>query len=142
MKFTDYSNAKCGLNAAGVAGIDLRVASAMSLPYPDGYFDAVISTGSLHHWKDPVSGLNDVYRVIRPGGHALVYDLIRKIPADITSQVKSQFGSFRFTLLFLHSLEEPFYSPAEMEALAEKTLFGSGCTRFIGALCRLTMSKV
>jgi ubiquinone/menaquinone biosynthesis C-methylase UbiE len=127
--------------AAGAAKIDLRVASALSLPYPDNYFDTVISTGSLHHWKDPAAGLNETCRVLRPGGHALIYDLVRKMPPDVVRQVKEHFGVFRFTLLFLHSFEEPFYSPLEMETLAEKTLFKTGRTRFAGALCCLTMKK-
>ena len=127
--------------AAGITGIDLQVASAMRLPYPDRYFDAVISTGSLHHWKDPAAGLNETYRVLKPGGHALIYDLVRKMPSDVVRRVKDNFGVFRFTLLFLHSFEEPFYSPLEMEALAEKTLFKTGLTHFTGALCCLTMKK-
>ena len=127
--------------AAGAADIDLKVADAASLPYPDEFFDAVVSTGSLHHWKDPASGLNEVHRVLRPGGHALIYDLVKKMPPDVIGRVKQDFGTFRFILLFLHSFEEPFYSPAEMEALAEKTLFKTGLTRFAGALCCLTMKK-
>ena len=35
--------------------IDVRVGSANSLPFADGMFDRVVSTGSLHHWNDPIN---------------------------------------------------------------------------------------
>jgi SAM-dependent methyltransferase len=29
----------------------------------------------LHHWSDPVSGLDEIYWVLKPGGEARIYDL-------------------------------------------------------------------
>jgi SAM-dependent methyltransferase len=46
-----------------------------SLPFPDGSFDLVVSTLSMHHWSDPRAGLSEIGRVLRPGGRALVWDL-------------------------------------------------------------------
>src|SRR6266545_3283680 len=48
---------------------------AASLPFPDGSFDLVVSTFSLHHWSDPTKGLADIGRVLRPGATALIWDL-------------------------------------------------------------------
>jgi ubiquinone/menaquinone biosynthesis C-methylase UbiE len=135
------ARAKQNCIEAGVINIDLCIAGALSLPYPDNYFDAVISTGSLHHWKDPVAGLNEVYRVLKPGGFALIYDLVKKMPPEVVRKVKMDFGTMRLVLLCLHSLEEPFYNPAEMEELALKSVFKAGSTRFVGALCCLTLIK-
>ena len=45
-----------------------------SLPFPDGSFDLVVSTLSLHHWADPQAGLAEIARVLRPGGRALIWD--------------------------------------------------------------------
>jgi SAM-dependent methyltransferase len=52
-----------------------RVGDVAALPFPDASFDVVVSTFSAHHWPDPASGLAEIYRVLRPGGAALVYDL-------------------------------------------------------------------
>jgi SAM-dependent methyltransferase len=51
------------------------VGNAAALPFPDGTFDLVVSTLSMHHWADPVSGLNEIGRVLRPDGKALIWDL-------------------------------------------------------------------
>ena len=63
---------------AGVADrTEFRVADVAALPFPDDSFDVAISTFSLHHWPDPKVGLAEVYRVLKPGGVALIYE-----PAD------------------------------------------------------------
>jgi ubiquinone/menaquinone biosynthesis C-methylase UbiE len=45
-----------------------------SVAFPDGSFDLVVSTLSMHHWADPAAGLAEIGRVLRPGGRALVWD--------------------------------------------------------------------
>jgi SAM-dependent methyltransferase len=50
------------------------VGDVASLAFPDGSFDLVVSTLSMHHWADPAAGLAEVGRVLRPGGRALVWD--------------------------------------------------------------------
>ena len=51
------------------------VGDAASLAFPDGSFDLVVSTLSMHHWADPTAGLAEIGRVLRPGGRALIWDL-------------------------------------------------------------------
>jgi SAM-dependent methyltransferase len=45
-----------------------------SLAFPDGSFDLVVSTLSMHHWADPAAGLAEIGRVLCPGARALVWD--------------------------------------------------------------------
>jgi SAM-dependent methyltransferase len=62
--------------SAGVSDrVAFQVGDVASLPFPDVRFDAVVSTLSLHHWRDPARGLAEIHRVLRPGGVALVYDV-------------------------------------------------------------------
>lgn len=51
------------------------VGDVAALPFADGSFDVVVSTLSMHHWDDPVAGLTDVARVLRPEGRALIWDI-------------------------------------------------------------------
>jgi SAM-dependent methyltransferase len=50
------------------------VGDASSLAFPDASFDVVVSTLSMHHWTDATAGLNEIGRVLRPNGRALVWD--------------------------------------------------------------------
>ena len=43
------------------------VGDVAALPFPDGTFDLVVSTMSMHHWADPTAGLTEIARVLRPG---------------------------------------------------------------------------
>jgi len=46
------------------------VGTAEHMPFPDESVDLVVSRGSIFFWEDPVKGLQEVYRVLRPGGKA------------------------------------------------------------------------
>jgi SAM-dependent methyltransferase len=50
------------------------VGDAASLPFPDRSFDLVVSTLSMHHWADVPRGLEEIARVLEPGGRALIWD--------------------------------------------------------------------
>ena len=55
--------------------VRFEVGDVGALPFADGEFDGVVSTLSLHHWPDPVKGLAEIHRVLKPGGEARIYDL-------------------------------------------------------------------
>jgi ubiquinone/menaquinone biosynthesis C-methylase UbiE len=112
--------------------IELKVGDASRMPFVEGSFDAVVSTGSIHHLKDPVAGLNDVYRVLKPGGHALMYDLVSDTPLSVLNDMAREFGRPRMALLWLHSFEEPFYTCKGFESLARFSSFKRARTRFVG----------
>jgi ubiquinone/menaquinone biosynthesis C-methylase UbiE len=72
-------------NNACRLGLDHRVAfkkgDAQHIPFPDGALDLVISTLSLHHWSHPTAVLDQIARVLQPGGAFLVFDLRRDMLA-------------------------------------------------------------
>ncbi len=51
---------------------NFQVADAEKLPFPDNHFDLVYSHGVLHHTPDTQKAINEVHRVIKPSGKALV----------------------------------------------------------------------
>lgn len=128
-------------NTAGVDSIEIKQGSADKIPFPDNSFDIVISTASIHHWKHPTQSLNETYRVLKPAGFALIYDLVTDTPKSILADCRRQFGKFKTTLFWLHSFEEPFYNQRNFQSLAEPTLFKKGQTRFLGLLCCLILKK-
>jgi ubiquinone/menaquinone biosynthesis C-methylase UbiE len=61
-------------NADGIAAsrVDLRLGSVESLPFDDASFDKALATNSLQVWSDPLAGLREVHRVLRPGGRLVL----------------------------------------------------------------------
>ena len=51
------------------------VGGVAALPFPDGSFDLVVSTLSMHHWAEATRGLAEIGRVLRPGGRAVIWDI-------------------------------------------------------------------
>jgi SAM-dependent methyltransferase len=49
-------------------GVDIRRASAEALPFPDRAFDAALAQLVVHFMADPVGGIRQMARVVRPGG--------------------------------------------------------------------------
>jgi SAM-dependent methyltransferase len=49
-------------------GVDVQVATAEQLPFPDGAFDAALAQLVVHFMTDPVAGLREMKRVTTPGG--------------------------------------------------------------------------
>ncbi len=54
---------------------DFLVGDVAALPFEPESFDLVVSTFSLHHWADPGAGIDEIARVLRPGGRVLIWDL-------------------------------------------------------------------
>jgi ubiquinone/menaquinone biosynthesis C-methylase UbiE len=44
----------------------------LNLPFPNHTFNLVCSRGSFFFWQDKIKGLKEIYRVLRPGGRAMI----------------------------------------------------------------------
>ncbi len=60
--------------------LHFQVGDVAHLPFPDGHFDLVVSSGSIKHWPDPVAGLRELHRVLAPGGRAVIAELNSAAP--------------------------------------------------------------
>ena len=63
--------------AALTARITLEHVDAKALPYPDNTFDGLISNSIVHHIHDSLRALQEMSRVVKPGGLVLIRDLVR-----------------------------------------------------------------
>ena len=51
---------------------ELVKGNAQDLPFPDGSFDFVTSAGVLHHTPETQGAIDEIHRVLRPGGRAMI----------------------------------------------------------------------
>lgn len=59
------------LDAAPLAGVDV-IGFADRLPFVDASFDTLLVTEVLEHVEDAERAVQEIHRVLRPGGHALI----------------------------------------------------------------------
>jgi ubiquinone/menaquinone biosynthesis C-methylase UbiE len=91
--------------------ISLELVDAKQMPYPDNYFDGVISNSLLHHLSDPLPFLYEFKRVLKPNGAILIRDLLRPSSEEILNQIVEAIGTDynpHQTQLFRDSLHAAF----------------------------------
>jgi ubiquinone/menaquinone biosynthesis C-methylase UbiE len=84
------------------------------LPYEDDRFDAVLSCGVLEHVLDPAASLDELARVLKPGGTLYVYKLPNR--TSYLERIARRAG------LYYHGAEphELLYTPETARALLER----------------------
>lgn len=74
--------------------IDLRHGSADRQPFTDASFDKALAVNSMQVWPDPLAGLHETRRVLRPGGRlALAFTVHSGQRRDGVSRLLSAAGS-------------------------------------------------
>lgn len=53
-------------------GCTFKIGDAENIPAPTDHYDRYVSAGSIEYWPNPQQGINESYRVIKPGGVALM----------------------------------------------------------------------
>ncbi len=54
--------------------VKFKIGSAYDTGFEDCSIDLVISTGLIHHLKEPFNAFNEIYRILRGGAKAWMYD--------------------------------------------------------------------
>ncbi|MEZ4699336.1 MAG: methyltransferase domain-containing protein [Rhodothermales bacterium] len=62
---------------SALGGCTILEGDAEDLPFPTDRFDRYVSAGSIEYWPDPQRGIAEAYRVLKPGGVALMVGPLR-----------------------------------------------------------------
>jgi ubiquinone/menaquinone biosynthesis C-methylase UbiE len=91
--------------------------NAAALPFDDGSFDLVVSTLSLHHWRDRTAALREIRRVLKPGGRAWIWDIRKDTTPETEREARRRYGAMA-AFLFLRLVRlHSFVTDAEVRAL-------------------------
>jgi ubiquinone/menaquinone biosynthesis C-methylase UbiE len=116
--------------AAGVT-VDFEQGDATAMPFADGSFDLIVCQVAFKNFRRPVSALDEMHRVLRPGGLAVIQDMRKEATtAEIDREVRSQgLGAVNgfITRRVLAGLRNRAYSIAQFERLVADSRFSS-CT--------------
>jgi ubiquinone/menaquinone biosynthesis C-methylase UbiE len=81
---TDYSpgmvEVALKLAEANHVAVEGRAINAMAIDFPDNTFDIVYASNLLHHIPDPRLTLQEMHRVLKPGGKACFWDPLKHNP--------------------------------------------------------------
>lgn len=128
---------------AGVT-VAFRYGDASQMPFPDSVFDQVVCQAAFKNFSRPQSAINEMHRVLRPGGRSWIQDMRRDAPdSTIREEVRGMhLGGFRsfMTRRALFSLRRRAYTAEEFASFCRASPFGSSAIRIsgIGLDVRLT----
>jgi ubiquinone/menaquinone biosynthesis C-methylase UbiE len=116
-------------NAANASvEVDFRRGNASAMPFRNGKFDFLLCRAAFKNFSDPQGALEEMYRVLKPGGQALIIDLRRDASVASINQAVNEMSvgavngiitklTFRFMLL------KRAYTKKEFEQLISNTKF-------------------
>lgn len=113
------------------AGVDIAFdhGDAADLPLPDDGFDFVVCTAAFKNFARPLEALNEMHRVLKPGGTALIIDLRKDFsPHEIGAYVKGK-GLINGAIIrwtFNAMLKKRAYTVEGIKQLAAQSRFGQG----------------
>lgn len=113
------------------AGVRVRFVegNASQLPFPNSSFDLVVSQAAFKNFSEPQAAVDEMYRVLRPGGSAIIQDM-RKESTD--ESIRQEVHAMKLGLIpsfmtrrALLGLRRRAYSKADFEEFGRRSPFAS-----------------
>lgn len=117
--------------------VDFRQGDAAELPFPDASFDLVVCQAAFKNFTRPVRALDEMFRVLRGGGVAVIEDMNREAStSDIAEEVRRTGAGPRNAFLIrtsLRALRHRAFAPGRFRRLAAESAFRD---------CRITTAGI
>jgi ubiquinone/menaquinone biosynthesis C-methylase UbiE len=104
--------------------------SASDIPLEDGLFDLIVCRAAFKNFSEPLEALNEMHRVLKPGGRALIIDLRKdasweEIVTYVDGLDLSAANRWMMKFTFKHMLLKRAYTEAQFTELAAQSDFRS-----------------
>ncbi len=111
--------------------VDFRHGNVSAMDVADESFDFVYCSAAFKNFAEPLKALNEIHRVLRPGGEALIVDLRKDVSLEQIDSYIKQSGRRRIDawltrFTFRHMLIKRAYALTDFSRLAEQSDF-HGC---------------
>lgn len=111
------------------AEVDFQQGNASNMPFADQSFDFLLCRAAFKNFSEPVRALQEMYRVLKPGGRALVIDLRKDAPMESIAEMVNGSGTgpinrmiSKFTFRFM--LLKRAYTRKQFDEFLAQTKFG------------------
>jgi ubiquinone/menaquinone biosynthesis C-methylase UbiE len=110
------------------ADIDFRQGNASEMAFPENSFDFILCRAAFKNFSQPVAAMNEMHRVLKPGGRALIIDLRKDASMDdIGAYIKqsnlSWVNAIIYKVTFRYLLLPRAYSRQEFLDMASNSAF-------------------
>jgi ubiquinone/menaquinone biosynthesis C-methylase UbiE len=124
-KFVEIAQKKA--KEAGVE-IDFRQGNVAQMPFEEEMFDFIICRSAFKNFAEPVMALDEMYRVLKVGGKALILDLRGDVSEETVNNYVENMGLNSLNTLitkwiFKFTLIKRAYTKDRFKALVSKTKF-------------------
>jgi ubiquinone/menaquinone biosynthesis C-methylase UbiE len=141
--FVEIANKKA---AEASVDVDFRQGNASSMPFPHDTFDFLLCRAAFKNFGQPVRALQEMYRVLKPGGRALIIDLSRDAsPESMNHHVDTMglntINKVMTKLIFRLSLRKSAYTRQQFQQMVDQAKFRSVDIREVDIQFEILMTK-
>jgi ubiquinone/menaquinone biosynthesis C-methylase UbiE len=112
---------------AGVT-VDFRQGNVANMPFDSASFDLVVCQAAFKNFPQPVRALDEMHRVLRAGGTAVIQDLSKnastvEIEQEVRAMKLSRFNAFMTKFVLVTLLRRRAYAPAQFKRVVAESAF-------------------
>ena len=126
--------------------VDFQHGNASAMPFADDTFDFILCRAAFKNFSQPLEALNDMHRVLKPRGRALIIDLRKDASMDdISAYIKDAnvgwANSLIYKVTFRYLLIPRAYSKRQFIEMAASSRFGAAEISESGIGFEITLRK-
>lgn len=116
-------------NLQNVNDVELRVGNIVETTYQSNFFDSIMSIGSFYNWEKPIEGLNEIYRILKTGQTAFIFETTKDYDKKLLkARLKLNLKGYNYlrkllSKCFLGKQLKMTYTDKEFDEILKQTKF-------------------